>query len=369
MEVATLQRRAAKNKFITENDVFYSLEKKFDTPLNRNPKRAVDASFMQQHAQKSLRNQHSNPKEFIYGFAEEINNIIYSGIVGEPNVADIRWKQLGQDVKDYMELRDENPQEYADTMASLPEGYRNSIVELTEKYEDALNDFDKNSKLAKNKFINALQTSWKEEIVKGEKVRSEYVIKSKQGYSKASPTVKKEIKDAFLELPQEMQDKFVDYQLLRHGVNDKMGSLMGMLPNSLGLKTNSLASITEITKMGSREDYFKNQRPLIQRNTALSMFNKLAEPEYAERINKDSDNLLALNSRHSYIKKGENIYERTNDKTDLRGSELPIYKKITNDQFVAGKHFTKFGTQDSLQESKVTDEQVEDEIKKCKIKR
>ena len=48
-----------------------------------------------------------------------------------------------------------------------------------------------------------------------------------------------------------------------------MGSLMGMLPNSLGLKTDALSSINEITKMGSREDYFKNQKNLIERNTAL----------------------------------------------------------------------------------------------------
>jgi hypothetical protein len=366
-EVANTQKNTTRNKFVTENPFFYSLSNKFKTLSKAKSKKAVSDSFMHQHAQKNLRNKHSDPESFIYGFAEKINDIIYSGIMGEPNMSDIDWKQLGGDVKAYMEMRDENPQEYRDAMIALPDGYKNKVLSLMDKYETALNNFDKNSKLAKNKFINALQTSWKEEIVNGEKVRVEHLIKSKSGLNQASPTVKQEIKDAFLELPQEMQDDFVDYQLLRHGVNEKMGSLMGMFPNSLGLKTNTLADISSIKRMPSTEDYFKNQKDLISRNTAISMYNTLKEPEYAERVDAKSDNVLAWSGKDAYIKKDGNVYQITDKKTDIRGNyDLNVYKKINNNEFVAGKHFTKFGTQDSLVESKVTDEQVEDEIKKCK---
>jgi hypothetical protein len=362
MQVAELQKSSAKSKFITQNDFFFGLTKKFNTP-----KASVDNSFMHQHAEKSLRLKHSDPKKFIYNFANDISNIIYSGLSGEINVPDARWQdsQIRQEVEMYSKLKNENRQEYNNDMANLPEMYSNAIEELIPQYEEALNNFDRNLELSKNKFINALQVSYKQDE---DGTKSEYLIKSKRGYSKESPTVKQEIKDAFLKLPQDMQDKFVDYQLLRHGVNEKMGSLMGMLPNSLGLKTDALSSINEITKMGSREDYFKNQKNLIERNTALSMFNTLSEPKYVEKIEGSNDNLLGLNSLDAYIKQGENIYKRTGDKADIKGNELPIYKKITNDQFVAGKHFTKFGTEESLEESKVSDEQIEEEIKKCRIK-
>jgi len=362
MQVAELQKSSAKSKFITQNDFFFGLTKKFNRP-----KASIDNSFMHQHAEKSLRLEHSDPKKFIYDFANDISNIIYSGLSGEINVPDARWQdsQIRQEVEMYSKLKNENRQEYNNDMANLPEMYSNAIEELIPQYEEALNNFDRNLELSKNKFINALQVSYKQDE---DGSKSEYLIKSKTGYSKESPTVKQEIKDAFLKLPQDMQDKFVDYQLLRHGVNEKMGSLMGMLPNSLGLKTDALSSINEITKMGSREDYFKNQKNLIERNTALSMLNTLSEPKYVEKIEEGNDNLLGLNSRDAYIKQGENIYKRTSDKVDIKGNELPIYKKITNDQFVAGKHFTKFGTEESLEESKISDEQIEEEIKKCRIK-
>ena len=367
--VSDLQRSVSKLKIITENKSFYDIAEQFKGIPNA--KKSVDNSFMQQHAQKNLRTKHSDPKSFIDKFSRDINQILYTSIVGSPNIEDSRWSSLKDKVMELLETKENNPQEYLKDMDALPSRVQESVKELMNEYENALNDFDKNSELANNPFMNAVQVRWKEKRDSNGDVieKYDYLIKSKDNVNRVSPSTLKTIKDGFLKLPQEMQDKFIDYQLLRHGVNEKKGSLMRILPNSLNLKTSTLADISTIAnkeETGAREEYFKEERALIQRNVALSMFNNLNEPKFAERINENSDNLLAHNGYESYIKQGENVYERTKETVDFKGNQPNIYKKITNSEFVAGKDFTKFGT--SLEESKVTDEQVEEEMKRCKIK-
>lgn len=367
--VSDLQRSVSKLKIITENKSFYDIAEQFKGIPNA--KKSVDNSFMQQHAQKNLRTKHSDPKSFIDKFSRDINQILYTSIVGSPNIEDSRWSSLKDKVMELLETKENNPQEYLKDMDALPSRVQESVKELMNEYENALNDFDENSELANNPFMNAVQVRWKEKRDSNGDVieKYDYLIKSKDNVNRVSPSTLKTIKDGFLKLPQEMQDKFIDYQLLRHGVNEKKGSLMRILPNSLNLKTSTLADISTIAnkeETGAREEYFKEERALIQRNVALSMFNNLNEPKFAERINENSDNLLAHNGYESYIKQGENVYERTKETVDFKGNQPNIYKKITNSEFVAGKDFTKFGT--SLEESKVTDEQVEEEMKRCKIK-
>ena len=51
-------------------------------------------------------------------------------------------------------------------------------------------------------------------------------------YRAMTDTVKDEIREDFKRLPMELQEKFVNYQLLHNGVNDKMGSLIDMMPMS-----------------------------------------------------------------------------------------------------------------------------------------
>ena len=370
--VSDMQRTVTKQKFITENEAFYNIANQFKKIAKA--KKAVDNSFMQQHAQNQLRLTHSDPKSFIYDFSKEVNNILYTSIVGEVQLSDAAWSDIDtrKMVLDFIEEKDSNPRVYEEKLLKLSSKSQETIKDLMNKYNNSLNSFDKNYELGKNPFMSAIQMSWTEvesEDQYGESIKTKenFLIKSKGNINKLSPSVLQEIKDGFLKLPQEMQDKFIDYQLLRHGVNEKMGSLMGILPDSLSLKTNTLANISEIDGM-NREDYFKNQRPLIQRNVALSMFNKLAEPQYANKIAGRTDNVLSWNGKDVYIKKGNDIYERTNEKVQVENNEPNIYKKITNSQFIAGKDFTKFGDQASLEISEVTDKEIEEEIKKCKIK-
>jgi hypothetical protein len=375
--VSGMQRTVSKQKFITEDEAFYNIANQFKKIPKA--KKAVDNSFMQQHAQNQLRLTHSDPESFIYDFSKDINTILYASIVGEVQLSDAAWSNtdIRKMVLDFIEEKDSNPRVYEAKLLKLSVKNQETVKDLMNKYDNALNSFDKNFELGKNPFMSAIQMSWTE--VEGQdkygesiKTKENFLIKSKGNINKLSPSVLKKIKDSFLKLPQEMQDKFIDYQLLRYGVNEQIGSLMGILPDSLGLKTDTLANISEIDGM-NREDYFKNQRPLIQRNVALSMFNKLAEPEFAERIDPKSDNLLAYPGKDSYIKQGKNIYQKVTDKenkavkADYKGKEPNLYKKITNSQFIAGKDFTKFGNQDSLELSEVTDKEIEEEIKKCKI--
>ena len=54
------------------------------------------------------------------------------------------------------------------------------------------------------------------------------------------------------------------------------------------------------------------------------------------------DKVISLN-KGKYVKMGNNLYEKTDEKELIGDVSYNVFDKITNDEFAVGKDFVKFG--------------------------
>jgi len=330
------------NKFITENDFFVRLDKIFEKslPFGVNAGKKIRDSFMHQVAQEQLTKKHSNPQEFIDNFAESIKSMISSirtGTVQHPlSEADL------EQVEFQIKKKEDNEFAWQESLIGVDEQWLAKYIPMMREYEATENSFLETLSYADNSFLKNI--SYKKNLEDDNGNTLTNLIQSKPEFRRATETIKKAVREDFLKLPQSMQDNFIDYQLLRHGLNDKIGSLMDMLPQDMKIK--ALVTMSEFS--GNKKTYLDNNSDLIKRNTALSLFNEMTQDITTESYKEDQ---VMSFSKAKYVKMGNDLYEKVpnsegivigNQNSDAI-NQYSLFDKITNDEFVVGKDFVKFG--------------------------
>jgi hypothetical protein len=344
------------NKFITENEFFVGLDKIFKTslPFGVNAGKKIRDSFMHQIAQEQLTKKHSNPQEFIDKFAEDIKSMlstIRTGTVQHSLLEDdlAQVEKLSQD-------KELNPVAFEKSLVGADKQFLSKYMPMLREYEARERDFQETLSYADNSFLKNI--SYKKNLVDEDGVTLTNLIQSKPEFRKATETIKKAVREDFLKLPQSMQDNFIDYQLLRHGLNDKIGSLMDMLPQDMKIK--ALVTMSEFS--GNKKTYLDNNSDLIKRNTALSLFNEMTQDITTQEFKKDQ--VISL-SKAKYVKMGDNLYEEIPGGVgfSIEGKNYSLFGKITNDEFVVGKDFVKFGK--TLTSNEASEEAINEIDKNC----
>jgi hypothetical protein len=255
---------------------------------------------------------------------------------------------LQNDVEAIVNLRDtEGVQAYQDALSKY-KGYASTIETLVEEYDRLSDIVSESQALSDNEFLNYLTFRT---------VDDKTTIGPKREFRRTTENVKDSVRKSFLELPQSLQNKFVDYQLLRFGIDDKIGSLMDMLPQDLHLKL--LKDISQANK--NKADYLKENMPLIERNTMLSLAKDM--PQYLG-VQQISRNEVAFMGDMEYVKNDDVVYKKTGDNKMINGNSYNVFESIMNEDFSAGEHFVKFG-KDLKEKKEVSNDEATERKNNC----
>ena len=324
------------NKFITENEFFAGLDKLFKTslPFGINSGKKIRDSFMHQVAQEQLTKKYSEPQEFIDKFSEEIKSMISSIRTGT-----VQHSLLAEDLEQVefqIKAKEANEAAWQESLIGADKQWLAKYIPMMKEYQVTEDNFQEVLSYADNSFLKNI--SYKKNLIAEDGSTLTNLIQSKPEFRRATETIKKAVREDFFKLPQSMQDKFVDYQLLRHGLNDKIGSLMDMLPQDMKIK--ALVSMSKFS--GNKKAHLDNNSDLIKRNTALSLFNEMTQDITTESYKEDQ--AISL-TKAKYVKMGNELYEKVPNSEGIAvgNQNYTLFDKITNDEFVVGKDFVKFG--------------------------
>jgi hypothetical protein len=350
MGVNTMRR-----KFFTESPRIYDLAKSLGFT-----KTVVADSIIHQFSQKYLTEEIHDAEEFVYGMGQYINNVINSTNSGQVKVSHPALDSIPSSSNRDMAINLLN--EYINKRVSGEEdlGTREVlenrgvvISEVMEQYEQLENSINESKELQKNTFFNYITTK-ETELADGTKV---FLIQPKKDFRRSSYHVKDTIREDFKKLPQELQDNFINYQLLRHGINDKLGSMIEMLP--IDLQLDVLKDINQANK--NKTNYINENANDIMKNTMLSLSKNKQESEV---LFLENGTAFTYDFGKFHKFKGE-IYQDTGKKMKMGEKEAKVLELFTGIEFQVGEHFVKFGKSANQQDVR---EEAEENNKKCKGK-
>ena len=285
-------------------------------------KKEIDNQLMHYFSQFQLSTKRDNPSEFVYGFPETVQNIVKSLKDGAVNI------EAGFVTKDIYEatqaaineeganqIYEEKLKEWSiEIEKSRKEG--NNIEDSLARYQKEVDEVNKNKMFKDNIFLNSIEFNEKE----NKTVMS--LSKDQQATKGMRDKIEKAFNDIQNKNPQLAKD-FIDYQLYRHGVNDKIGSFIGALP--VNIHSKMLAKSTRFRKDFLGKESVTNELNEIKLNTIAQNKDIIKQPKESE-IKKEFEDYLELKvNRSKFIVYNENIYERLNNQegktTDI------IYKK------------------------------------------
>lgn len=339
IKIAGLQNNIYQSRFITEANQVYDMASGLENSLpGIDTKTAVTETMMHMGAQKFLRDQYTMPGEFIKAMGSKVQNILTIARTGSVKLDDDSEQQVVDGALEYLE--EGNQTAY--------NNIRNEYPEIFEKYENLQTEAGKLLEFGNNKFFKYLET--KQEVDEfGEEI---FIIKPKRNLiAEESESVKEEIRKAFEELPDWLKNQLLDYQFLRFGINDKIGSLFDMMPQEYNTRLLSQMSRALANKM----DYFEQNLLSIKKNTVLKYKNNLRT---VKKVNKVSGGYTIDNKNQPYaFINNDQIYIKEGEKFQL----------LENDNYQTGKYFTKFGTTEFDEVKEIDDQLVEkmNELKKC----
>jgi len=247
-----------------------------------------------------------------------------------------------------MSLRD--PDKYKRRLDKMTEKGKAGMKEAVEKLKSLQDQIElgKKFELEGNDFLKMVEVRKFKSGARAGKV----VVTPVEDYRRLSDTGKQKVREDFSKLPENIQQDLINYQLLQYGVDDKVGSLMDMFPDSVNL------------------DYFKTIAPKKnftegERLSALyAMRNKLPVAKYEENkslewnkkgwvTNKQRDQVMFISEERTKVGGVEKVTRK------LDNVLKPSDKSYDDNLFIK---FDPEGMKISVPES----QDIDEIIKKCK---
>jgi len=337
VDVARSQKMIYEKHLLTSNPSVVAMIEEVSN-LTDNPfafRKKVTETILKIFAQKQINTKRDNVKEWFYDFGNRLS-AIKSG--NTDNITVSENSQENDATIAMNTLMNENPfwtkeeaiLDYGGGDISLIPKY----LDLLGKYETAINEVENASKFKDNTFFNYLQFPVQED---GK------VLMRLDPKFKATTQVTQDIKDGFKDiqgLDPQLANDIIDYQLYRHGTNNKIGSLIDVLPRSIDI--NQLIDTTEfknqIESMPEVDSKYLISDTLVD-NIIADNKDLLSNVSYKNDIAREdaaNGNWFILNADSKLSKQ---IYLEYNDSAYKYSKDSNSYVKI---QVESDKNFTAF---------------------------
>ncbi len=344
ISTANMQNNIYLRKFVTENSEVYKMSDSMKSSVD-NPnavKSIVADSMIHRESQKDLNNSYTDPKEFIYGFSEEMKSQI-KAMKTDKIELEGQYKQIQGEVEALVNVRDTKGTDAYTKALSAYGKYADAYGNAVEMYDRISDRAVEAQEFKDNLFLSYLTF---------DQINGKVLMKPKTQYSRSTESVKQMVREDFNKLPETMKNKFIDYQLLRNGVNDKIGSMIDMLPQSLHLNTIKRMSDINLNK----KEYFDQNKDLVKRNAALALRGNILTNLSESDIIRMAPNRVGFKGKQDLITVDGDIY--------LKEAE-GIYSKVDNKNFQSGPHFIKFGNVVPTK-GQATDTEIQELRNNCK---
>jgi len=292
-------------------------------------------------SQFQLKTKREDAKKFVYEFPKRMQDLVNSLAsdvvdVGPPSITKNIYNKIAlaitQEQQDMLYAEEIRLNKAAMNQIGL------TVEKLNEKlveYDKQVKDASKNRVLKGNIFIKALVIR---EV-------NDKLVMSMDGNYKGTKNMRKKMKKAFLKLQEfnpELANEFIDYQLYRYGLNDKIGSFLDALPIDINVK--ALAKATRFrNKAVGKADMNKELSEMAINMVAENQSNVQEVRSVAKEI---PGYIIPREKEGQYISYKNKIYSRkTGDfSEDLRkfAGDEKVYEEINKGDFQSDENFTAY---------------------------
>ena len=311
--VAKEEGRIFSKQLLTSNPVVLNVIEKISILTENKYAFAKNAaeSIMKIFAQKQIVNPSKDVTKWFYDFGNKISSI--KNVSSNPTITNNTKDQSL--VENIYKFSQSNPSlsirnsiiEYAGA-ASFDEKRIAHLESLLNKYESSINESESLKRFSKNNFIQYV------EITKDE--NDKLLLKLDPKY-KNSSDITNSIKEGFLELQEmnpELAQEFINYQLYRYGVNNKIGSFIDVLPKNIDIN-----QLTDVSK-------FKKNIESMDSSKATA----LVEKEFTNNLIFDNKSLLSNIESKNIIDNSEILNEEGDIKSFQLKQENLFYVNYNN---------------------------------------